>query len=672
MMSNTLIEGLGVYLPEKEVSSDDILQSCKMNIKYPFQRITGIHSRRMAAANEFSIDLARKAIISCLEISRYEPKDIDLLICCNISRVDASNHQVSFEPNTSSRLSQSFGFNNAVVFDVSNACAGLFTGVYIADAFIKAGFIRRGMVVSGEYITHLTQTAQKEIQNREDPRLACLTLGDAGVALILERSLQPQVGFFNIDMYTLSQFSSLCTACPTDQAHGGYIMHTESKKLFDIAVKESSKDIAHALRKWGCKREDLHHVIMHQAGKRAIKELGNHINHSLGLELCDSRNIIINLASRGNTSTTTHFVALWDSILNNEIKSGENVLFAIQASGITIGNALYTLDDLPDRLRKPKQKRTGKAIEVPERKLPVSEKSLSRIRIESIGTLPARGEGERDSIELARLAYEQCLKKSQYEHSEIDLLINAGVYRSGFIYEPAIAALIAGKLRLNDEISPQDSVKTFAFDVFNGSVGFLNACYIVIAMIHSGKSKIAMLVTSEIENNAEIEHTEILGIKETGSAMILSQSEENMVGFGRFRFKQYPEYLDEVSSYCSNTNGTPRIVYYKTSKLESIYLTCIEQAAAVFLEEEGLNLKQIQKIVPPQISPSFIQKLSMRLNVPDEKFVSIPNEEKNLFTSSVPFSLQYACDQGLIKPRDTALIIEVGSGIQVGCALYYF
>ena len=66
--------------------------------------------------------------------------------------------------------------------------------------------------------------------------------------------------------------------------------------------------------------------------------------------MCSKENSIVNVQDRGNTASTTHFVALWDHILNGTIKSGDNVLFVIAASGVNLGVALYTLDDLPDRV----------------------------------------------------------------------------------------------------------------------------------------------------------------------------------------------------------------------------------------------------------------------------------------------------------------------------------
>src|SRR5665213_806467 len=145
LKQNTIIESIGVYLPPQSFSTGEVLMGCKNKIHFPLENITGIKNRRMAGQSEFSIDLARNAISDCLAKSQYNAKDIDLLICCNISRYDGPG-LISFEPNTSVKLRKCFGFTDAIVFDITNACAGMFTGIYIVNALIKTGAIQRGMV----------------------------------------------------------------------------------------------------------------------------------------------------------------------------------------------------------------------------------------------------------------------------------------------------------------------------------------------------------------------------------------------------------------------------------------------------------------------------------------------------------------------------------------------
>jgi 3-oxoacyl-[acyl-carrier-protein] synthase III len=106
-----------------------------------------------------------------------------------------------------------------------------------------------------------------------------------------------------------------------------------------------------------------------------------------------------------------------------------------------------------------------------------------RIRIESVGRLTSEKNGKMNSMESLSIAAKNCLDKSSYDSSEINLLIYNGVYRSEYLLEPAYASLLAGELDMNATALGTDSKKTLAFDIFNGSVGFLNACYVAQQMM---------------------------------------------------------------------------------------------------------------------------------------------------------------------------------------------
>jgi len=153
--SNSLIESIGVYLPEKCVTTDEIIQGCAKPLRFPLKEMTGINSRRMAGDTEFSVDLARKAVENCMAHSQHAPDQIDLVVCAHISRYDAPQ-TVTYEPSTAMVLKRDFGFSRALAFDVTNACAGMFTAIVIVHDLIRTGRIRRGLIASGEYISHLT------------------------------------------------------------------------------------------------------------------------------------------------------------------------------------------------------------------------------------------------------------------------------------------------------------------------------------------------------------------------------------------------------------------------------------------------------------------------------------------------------------------------------------
>lgn len=663
-MSNVLIESLGVYLPERAVSTEEIVASCKNAIRYPVERLTGIESRRMAGEHEFSIDLARHAISRCFDLSKYGPADIDLVICANISRYDKPG-SVSFEPSTAVQLKRDFGLDNALCFDVSNACAGMFTAIHIVDGFIKSGLAKRALVVSGEYISHLAETAQKELSDsKDDLRLACLTLGDSGAAVILEESPYEGIGFHDIEMFTLGKYSDLCVAQPTRHNHGGYIMNTQSVKMHHIGIPESVKFMASKLKSLG-RRGCIDHFLFHQTARSAIQKYGEGINRWLGMHLCGSHNNINNLKHRGNTSSTAHFVALWDKIHDRTIHSKDTVFFGIQASGITLGVAHYTFDDLPDRIRNQEKPRRHRNSETAES----GEQPPTRIAIGSLGTALHGGDGAADSIALATTAVRSCLEQHRCAPQDVGLLVNTGVYRNDFISEPAVAAIIAGEGRLNAGGDDWHTTRTFAYDLGNGACGFLHACQNAQAMIRSGKTKKALCVSSEIENNRTRARGAIIGLKEGGCAALLEESTE--AGFLRFLFKHYPDYQEAFHTEMRNEDGEPFLRVSREQDLAPVILGHISSVIEELFDAEGLSMDDIRVIMPPQISGAFVSAFSSRLNLPESKVVNL-HDDQNYYTCSTVFAVKHAVEAGMAQPGDIALILEAGAGLQIAAALYQF
>jgi len=581
-IKHSLIESIGVYLPAKIMTTDDVLQGCTNPISFPLERFTGIKTRRVAAEGEFSIDLAKRAVERCLERSKYTPDQMDILICCNISRCDGPNTQFSFEPSTAMRLKESFGFDRALVFDISNACSGFFTAMSIIDALIKVGTIERGMAVSGEYITCVTKTAQKEIQGFMDPRLPCLNLGDSGAAVILEGTRDISVGFHAIDLITLGKYSSYCVSQQTDQEHGGPIMLTDPIRLSVVAIKESIKHIQSLLQRAQVSPESIPHIIMHQTALTTIENAMREANKTFGREICHRGNVLIDLEERGSTSTNSHPITVMDNILNTRIQSGETVLFSTTGSGITVGSALYTFDDLPTRIRlsslpiKQNQKRRG------SENTWSAASTIPRIGIEAVGI--ERGEAEKDTVGLALSAIKDCFARSLYQWADIDAIIYSGLYRTNHLSEPAVAAIIAGELDALQEEQRKRSV--FAFDLLNGALGVLDACCVGSGYIRSGKYQRIMLSASEVENNRELAPDHLRGIEETGSALILH---EGKTGFGRFFFRAFPEYIGAFTAFTTMKSGKAIMRFQALADLERIYMYCILTTVREILQMEGLS-----------------------------------------------------------------------------------
>jgi 3-oxoacyl-[acyl-carrier-protein] synthase III len=677
MAGKMLIESLGIYLPSKIVSTDEVLRGCKVRLRFPLERVTGIEFRHVAGENEFSVELARAAIVDCLSRSKYGAHEIDLVISCDTSHSTGFLRH-SVEPSTALKLRDELGLANALAFDVTNACAGIFTALVIVQCMLETGAIRNALVVSGEHITHLVRTAQLEIENFRDPRLACLTLGDAGVALVLERSRNGEAGFDAITLETLGEHSSLCIGKQTDRSHGGAIMLTDSRMLSRIAIEESVNRTIGALRGNGWFPGGFQHCIMHQTAKIAVDEVIKVLNRKSGQSVLHQRNTINNLKRRGNTASTTHFVALWDHVRSGRIASRERVVFGIAASGVTSGTALYTLDDLPDRIRLSKLPAGATAFasaaeangDVPGRE---SVRRLRRpVKIESVGLLTDSATAPRETISMLTAAAQACLRESRYSRNDIELMINAGVYRNDFLCEPAVASIVAGRLQKDDGCNLPNDRGTLAFDLTNGALGVLQACYVAGTMIASGKFRKAMVMAAEVEINKEVCPSRRLGLEETGSALILDGSSQHGSGFGAFLFRSFTRHKHQFASHSAVTGGRTVLSFERNSMFEASCLDCIRDSVDELMALEGLRRSDVAVVLPPLISVGFVSRLGETLRVPQERMIHPPRDAADLHTSSLAFAVKRLRETKRVRPGEIGLIIGVAPGIQVGCATYRF
>ena len=145
------------------------------------------------------------------------------------------------------------------------------TGVFLLNDLVRQGRIRRGMVVSGEYITELGRNAAQEVRDVFSDQLASLTLGDAGAAAIVERAPEGAPGIELAGFTTLSEYSRLCVAFPATIGPGT-TMHTQAREIHVAGIEESIPRLHEALAAAGLAIDDIDYLIPHQTSARAIEK----------------------------------------------------------------------------------------------------------------------------------------------------------------------------------------------------------------------------------------------------------------------------------------------------------------------------------------------------------------------------------------------------------------
>ncbi len=342
------IASVGVDLPKRRVTTAELVASCRHPLDADMERLTGIRERRVCADGEDSFTMATAAAVDCLARSGVEARDLDMLVSCSIGRAQADLSCV-YEPPMSVAIQRVIGADGALCFDVGNACAGMVTGLAIVNDFIRRGAIRRGMVVAGEFISHVGRTATRHVTGYSSPQLPSLTLGDAGAAVLLERADNGGGGIRACELVSFAEHSDLCIAKPTEpDDEPGWAMHTDALKLHLVAIDAAAPTIARALETAGVDAGSVDCVIPHQTTEHAIRIGTRRVLRSLGAPDWGG-DIVYNLEC-GNTASTTHFLALHRRLCEGRIAAGSRVLLLSFASGVVVGAVLFDVDDELARL----------------------------------------------------------------------------------------------------------------------------------------------------------------------------------------------------------------------------------------------------------------------------------------------------------------------------------
>jgi 3-oxoacyl-[acyl-carrier-protein] synthase-3 len=340
MPYRTRIGSLGRALPASHLTSEELMASTRHRTHIDLARLTGIRERRVSVGDEDSLTLAIGAARDCLERSASSAEELDAVISCSITKYRDGLTQW-LEPAMSVAIAKEIGATNAVTFDVSNACAGMLTGLFILDNWIRLGAIRRGMVVSGEYISQLGKNAARHVHNILSRELASLTLGDAGAALIVERAPEGAAGIDFVGFTTVADHSRLCLGYPA-RHDAGARMFTKARAIHQVAIKDTAPLLQEALDATGIEMSDIDCVIPHQTSARAIRKGMAEVTAALGG--APRNDAVVTVDRYGNTASTTHTVALLEELQAGRLHAGDRIALVALASGLEIGVVLLTLD----------------------------------------------------------------------------------------------------------------------------------------------------------------------------------------------------------------------------------------------------------------------------------------------------------------------------------------
>jgi 3-oxoacyl-[acyl-carrier-protein] synthase III len=299
-------------------------------------------------------------------------------------------------------------------------------------------------------------------------------------------------------------------------------------------------------------------------------------------------------------------------------------------------------------------------------------------RIEAVSALTSHGWRKPTARGLADAAAQACLARAGKEPGDVDMLINAGIYREDSMGEPALAALIQADIGANLGQPPIGGRGTFSFDLLNGTCGVISAIQLESGLLRSGVIRLGAIVTSDV--SPESTHPGPAPFQPAGGAMLLGW-DDTEAGFTDFGAETFPEYQELFVSGLvwqerrrahgpRRAAGRSQMVIDARPGYHARLADCAEEAARHFLRRLGIGIGDIDLLVPAPSSPDFLDTLRVRLGIPGDRVAYVTEDLAGAYTTGPIAALQAASRSGRLGEARNTLMLAAGAGITVALALY--
>ena len=335
--SHVCVESFGYTIPQEIWTSDDVEQKLSPlyeRLRLPAGRLelmTGIRERRFWAPGTPPSELSVVSCKNALEAASFPADRVGCLIHGSVCRD-------FLEPATACTVHHQVGLpQQAMIFDLSNACLGILTGISQAANMIELGQIKAALVVGSEGGRQLVETTIKTLNQdttltRKSIKqaIASLTIGSASCAVLLTHDSISQTGnrLVAAAVNANTQWHDLCQS-DQDQA-GAFmapLMSTDSEELLKRGVETGVATLGDFFAASGWDAQTVDRTICHQVGIAHQKLM----LESFGF---DPSNDFVTFDTLGNTGAAALPISMAMACEQNFVTPGQKVAMLGIGSGI--------------------------------------------------------------------------------------------------------------------------------------------------------------------------------------------------------------------------------------------------------------------------------------------------------------------------------------------------
>lgn len=352
-MNHTVIVGTGSHIPSVVVPNAAFLQhefhgpdqkpipKSNREILEQFESITGIRVRRYAPHDLVTSDMAHDAAKSALESSGIDGETLDYIIVAhNFGDVRAGSMRSDLVPALAARVKNKLELKNprCVAVDVVFGCPGWLQGVIWADSMIRAGDIKRAMVIGADTLSRISDPHDRD---------SLIYADGAGATILESRATKSGILSHAVRSDTLEHGMMLRMGYSYKEEAflESLFLKMEGRKLYKYALQTVAGSIKEALDCAKVDIRDINKILIHQANGKMDEAILGALYQLYDIDTPPDDVMPMTISWLGNSSVAT-IPTMLDLIRKGQmqghtIESGDNIVFASVGAGMHINAVVY-------------------------------------------------------------------------------------------------------------------------------------------------------------------------------------------------------------------------------------------------------------------------------------------------------------------------------------------
>ncbi|MDC1107126.1 ketoacyl-ACP synthase III [Prolixibacteraceae bacterium] len=354
----TVITGSGSSIPPRVVKNEEFVnhkfyQPGKQvpfdtpgeEITSKFEAITCIAERRYVNEKQTASDLAVESAILALEDAGLDKENLDFIIVAhNFGDVKSGSTRIDNMPSLANKVKDKLAIKNPSTFchDNISGCPGWTQAMIIADAYIRAGFYQKGLVIGADVLSRVSDPHDRDTMIFAD---------GAGAVVVEAKESDEPIGILAHE--SRSDGGKYCNALQMgsswnpDYDQSEEVIKMEGNKIYVYALSTVPGVVKKSIDKAGLDLTDINKVFIHQANEKMDLAILERLYKLYKVKEVDYSIMPMSIRELGNSSTAT-VPTLYDLVRRNKIEgqsveSGQNIIFTSVGAGMNINSIIYRI-----------------------------------------------------------------------------------------------------------------------------------------------------------------------------------------------------------------------------------------------------------------------------------------------------------------------------------------